>query len=172
MERPYGRSRHRACPFRTRPHLHDLRPHSLARSHSSAQRRGEIESPDLSGVFRPRRQVHPVHLRTPVLRAGCRPADGRDRRQVPGHRAADWPVHRDGAGAAVIGAAQDLRRDDVHRQPGRGVEQLTQAISTDPKRHGGQDKHPAHPLPPSGSAVRNARYASRRSHRFTNHCQN
>src|SRR4051812_1332877 len=88
----------------------------IAPSPHSIKRRGEVESPGHPGLFRPRRKITALHLRAPVLRARRGAADGRDRREVAWNRAADGPVHRNGFGAPIFGAAQDVWRDDVHRQ--------------------------------------------------------
>src|SRR5437763_9549181 len=77
-------------------------PQSIAPFPPTLQRRGEIESPDASGIFRPRWKIAAFHLRAPVLRPGCRPANGRDRGEIARHRVAHWAIHRNGFGAAVV----------------------------------------------------------------------
>ena len=166
--------RHRPCPFRrsTGSPLHDLRLHSLAPSSRTAQRRGEGESPDAAGVFRPGREVAALHLRAAVLRAGRRPADGRDRREIARNRAADRLVHRHGAGAAIVGAAQDVRRNDVHRQPRLGVDDpraRSGARRSDGRRARGIGHRRAARLDARHRADRRAEHARHRSDQEARH---
>ena len=94
-------------------------PVSFARS---LQQRSEAEDLFPAGVFRPGGEIDRIHFRPAVLRRRRRPADGCDRRRVARHRAAHRVLHRHGAGASVVGAAQDVRRDDVHRPSRRRLD--------------------------------------------------
>ncbi|CAA9292157.1 MAG: Phospholipid ABC transporter permease protein MlaE, partial [uncultured Gemmatimonadaceae bacterium] len=70
-----------------------------------------------AGVLHARVERAALHLRAAVLRRRSRAADERAGRAVARHRPAHGLLHRHGAGAAVVGAARDVRRHAVHRPP-------------------------------------------------------